>query len=69
MGKAHDLKMFTLEEANRLLPRLEVWLKELQSARQAILSLEVEIDALELVVDKDDSHARRSHVRPVLVGI
>ncbi len=55
MGEVHDLKMFTAEEANRLLPQLRLWLGELQPSRNAILGLEVEIDALELVTGKDDS--------------
>src|SRR5258708_4453520 len=53
MGKAHDLKMFTLDEAARLLPILSQWLGELQKSRDIILALEVEIDALELVAEKD----------------
>ena len=57
MGKAHDLKMFTAEEANKLLPQLTSWLDELRAGRDSILSLEVEIDALELVTPKDDSGA------------
>ena len=52
MGKAHELKMFTVEEANKLLPRLIQWLEELQKDRDRILALEVEIDALELVTEK-----------------
>lgn len=54
MGKAHELKMFTLEEANRFLPMLQEWLRELQADRDAILALEVEIDTLELVTSKSD---------------
>ena len=57
MGKTHDLKMFTVDEANRLLPVLTQWLKDLQTQRVSILSLEVEIDTLELVTEKDDSGA------------
>ena len=49
MGKAHDLKMFTVEEANRLIPQLIQWLGEIREDRDRILALEVEIDALELV--------------------
>ncbi len=55
MGKSHDLKMFTLEEANRLLPQLEKWIEALQAGRAAILALEAEIDALELVSEKNAS--------------
>ena len=52
MGKANDLKMFTIEEAARLLPQLTQWLTELRKERDLILASEVEIDALELVTEK-----------------
>ncbi len=52
MGKAHDLKMFTVEEANRLIPQLTEWLGEIRMDRDRILAMEVEIDALELVSEK-----------------
>jgi hypothetical protein len=55
MGKANDLKMFTVEEANQLLPRLSEWIQDLQSGRNMFLGLEVEFDAIELVAEKDDS--------------
>ena len=65
MGKTHDLKMFTLEEANRLLPQLTEWFNELRTSRETILSLEVEIDSLELVTEKDDSGASPALSRKV----
>ena len=54
MGEMDQLKVFTLEEANRLLPRLSPMLKEMQTLRSSILNLEVEIDSLELVSEKDE---------------
>lgn len=57
MGKAHDLKMFTMEEAIRLLPQLTEWLTELHKKRDLILAAEVEIDALELVTEKKNDSA------------
>lgn len=53
----NQVKIFTLEEANALLPKLTEMIRDLQSKREKILSLEVEIDALELVTEKDDSGA------------
>lgn len=47
----HDLKVFTVEEANRMLPLLSERIHELQKKREMIMALEVEIDALELVTD------------------
>ena len=44
--------MFTVEEANRLIPQLIQWLGEIREDRDRILALEVEIDALELVSEK-----------------
>jgi hypothetical protein len=54
MGEMDQLKVFTLEEANRLVPRLTPMLKEMQRLRKTILALEVEIDALELISEKDE---------------
>ena len=57
MEEMNQLKVFTLEEANKLLPQLTQQIKTLQELRQVILSLEIEIDAIELVTEKDDSGA------------
>ncbi len=48
------LKVFTVQEANALLPRLTEIIVNLQEKRRHILSLEVEIDSIELVAEKDD---------------
>ena len=45
----NELKLFTLHEANALLPRLTLLLNELKNLREYILKQEVEIDAIELV--------------------
>ena len=50
----HQVKVFTFEEANELLPRLMELLGELKSQRSGIQALEVEIDSLELIVQKDE---------------
>ena len=47
----NDLKVVTVEEANRLLPFLTERIHGLQKKREEILSHEVEIDALELVTE------------------
>ena len=65
MGKIHDLKMFTVEEANRLISRLTHWIQELQKGRETILALEVEIDSLELVTEKEDGGVSPSMDRKV----
>ena len=49
----NQVKVFTLEEANALLPRLTVIVRDLQAKREKIQFLEVEIDTLELVTEKD----------------
>ncbi len=55
MEEMNQLKVFTVEEANRLLPKLTQLLGELQGRRDVIHAMEVEIDAIELVADKDES--------------
>jgi len=45
-----NVRLFTLEEANQLLPTLIPILKELQELRGAVDKLEVEIDSLELIL-------------------
>ena len=53
MEEMNQLKVYTLEEANRLLPKLDRMIQELQEKRELILKQEVEIDALELVTGHD----------------
>lgn len=54
MDEKNPLKVFTVEEANALIPKLVPVIRQLQEKRQQILALEVEIDAVELVADKDE---------------
>lgn len=49
MGEMNQLKVFTVEEANQLLPRLTERVIELQAKQRDILAKEVEIDTLELL--------------------
>jgi hypothetical protein len=58
----NQLKLFTVQEANRLLPELEKLVRELRQKRNLIASLEVEIDLLEILSPKDDSDAASSPV-------
>lgn len=51
----NQLKVFTLKEANEVLPRLTPRLLELRASREVILKLEVEIDALEILSEKNSS--------------
>lgn len=49
MDEMEQLKVFTPEEANRLLPKLTEMITELRAKQQEILTKEVEIDTLELL--------------------
>lgn len=53
----NELKVFTLEEASRLLPFLTDLIHELQKKRDRVSELEVEIDACELVRDRTSDTA------------
>jgi hypothetical protein len=48
-----ELKLFTLEEANRLLPELSTLIERLRDLQEAVAKKEIEIDALELVSDRE----------------
>ena len=52
MEEMNQLKVFTVEEANRLIPRLTQMIEELRQKRGLVMAMEVEIDALELVTEK-----------------
>ncbi|HXV28443.1 MAG TPA: DUF2203 domain-containing protein, partial [bacterium] len=54
MSELNKIKVFTVEEARRLTPRLTELLKELQVKRASIAAQEVEIDALELVTEQKE---------------
>ncbi len=53
MGEMHELKVFTVAEANRCIPHLTELIDALRRVRERIHSLEVEIDMLELISEKD----------------
>lgn len=55
----NEVKVFTREEANELLPVLSDLLRELQEERCKAAELEVQIDALELIRDGKDQAANR----------
>lgn len=57
----NELRVFTVQEANKLLPQISVILQKIRSAREKILSLEVEIDALELIAEKKDKSSGELH--------
>ncbi len=55
----NEVKVFTVEEANELLPVLTELVHNLQGKRDQAVEIEVRIDALELVTNSgDDSSAR-----------
>lgn len=49
----NQLKVFTIKEASQLLPKIVPLIKELQTKRDTILKLEVEIDSMELVTPRE----------------
>ena len=49
----NELKVFTREEANQLIPTLTTLIQELNEKRERIADIEVEIDSLELVSDPE----------------
>lgn len=49
MDKMNQLKMFTLEEANALIPQIRLALEKLQKQKREIALSEVEIDAAEIL--------------------
>ena len=55
MEDINEVKIFTVNEANELLPHLTSQIQDLQARRSAILSMEVEIDTLEMILDKDEN--------------
>jgi len=55
MEEINKLKVFTVAEATRLIPRLSEMIQQLQKKSESIVAQEVEIDALELVTEKNNS--------------
>jgi hypothetical protein len=55
MEEMNQLKMFTIAEANQLLPQLTLSIQNLQKKRNELMSLEVEIDALEIISEVNES--------------
>lgn len=51
----NELRVFTVQEANQLLPEISVLLQKIRAVRNQILNLEVEIDALEIISEKKDT--------------
>lgn len=49
----HELRTFTIEEANQLLPALTKSLAELKTLHNAVVSLEAQIDAHEIIANGD----------------
>lgn len=51
--KENQVRLFTIEEANQLLPVLTELIRDLQEKRDLIAKIEAEIDVLELVANCD----------------
>ena len=62
MDEMNQLKVFTVEEANRMIPKLTEMISELQAKQQEILAKEVEIDALELLYPESEEEKPASEV-------
>ncbi len=56
--KKEDIKVFTIEEANGLIPKLTEWFKELHAKGEELSSLEVEIDSLELIAKNPEGPSK-----------
>lgn len=54
MSEMEQVKLFTIEEANRLIPKMAELIQGLQAKQKELTALEVEIDALELVIQKPE---------------
>ena len=52
MNEMNELKVFSIEEANRMIPVLSLLISELHRKRDSIVGVEVGVDALELVCDE-----------------
>ena len=55
MDESSQLKIFSLDEANAMLPKLTRSLEDLRQMHSRALSLQVEIDALELISTPDEN--------------
>ena len=55
----NEVKVFTLKEANELLPVLSDLLRDLQRKRHNVSELEVQIDSLELISGSGDQAAEK----------
>lgn len=53
----NDVRVFTLAEANQLLPLLTQLLSELKKKREEVTVFETQIDALELISDAESKHS------------
>lgn len=56
MTNPESMKLFTVKEAEQLLPKITQWMRDIQRMKSEIERQETEIDALELIAEpgKDD---------------
>lgn len=59
----NQVRLFTVEEANQLLPVLTELIRDLQEKRDQISKIEAKIDALELVADCEHGSGARQFER------
>ncbi len=55
----HELRTFTLEEANRLIPTVTQLLLQLKEKQKHVIDLEPQIDALELILDRTSAESSK----------
>lgn len=54
MESSRQLKMFTVQEANELIPRLKALIEKLKAKRDDLSALEMEVDVLELLTQSNE---------------
>lgn len=64
MDEMNQLKVFSVEEANRLIPKLTEFITRLQAKQREMLAKEVEIDALELLYPNGEDGKPSLQVAP-----
>lgn len=62
MESSHQLKMFTVQEANELIPRLKDLIEKLKRQRDEISAIEMEVDVLEVLYQPPSGNSQSPEV-------